>query len=83
MVSRFSSDIQKIDDQLPQMMDMTLEMIRKNPKYIDVLEGEAKSQKIMQWAQEEKATIAMEDMKAMGMLMHQFDKTKKIDNLQF
>ena len=67
----------------PQMMDMTLEMIRKNPKYIDVLEGEAKSQKMMQWAQEEKATIAMEDMKAMGMLMHQFDKTKKIDNLQF
>ena len=50
---------------------------------IDMLEGEAKSQQMMAWAKEEGASIEVDQLAAMGMKMHQFDKSKPLDKVTF
>lgn len=50
---------------------------------IDMLEGEAKSNQMMQWAKEEGASIDVGSLAAMGMKMHQFDKSKPLDKVTF
>jgi len=67
----------------PDMLDKIIAMVRSNPKMIDMLEGEAKSNQMMGWMKEEGASIPVEDLAAMGMKMHQFDKSKPLDKVSF